>query len=454
MRMSPTRHYALLHVPTANVCDLSGWGTHHGLTRGQGDQIDLNYHLSTDGGIDTDYEYCELLESYRVYDPLMGCGEIDNLLPKRGNNPVRIAILDGGRSADHQSFFTGVTTNDYNVLGTTEQSTGLYGRHGNYIHDIIAGIFYREGMESLLSIDHYRVMNANLEATLFDVIVAFEQALASPTPPNIISMSISFKPLPCGWSKPAGLQKKTLLHGVISRANEQGINVIVSAGNDGSDINLNPVYPASEAELPNLIVVGSSRCRADGFTEWSNRGNNHVDLLTNGEAVKVFDEGCYIAAYGTSFSVPLVVAKAAMHGTTQRAYDHEEVLCKLRSQTDRVDGATYGIVNSQTNVEACLTRPIVIVEGNNIPNEKASPQAKPKVYPNPCGSLLNVDLGLEASSQGSNELLVLDAAGRVVQSVFVKGTNARINTEGLLPGVYWLRYTNQSDRISLRFVKR
>ena len=61
---------------------------------------------------------------------------------------------------------------------------------------------------------------------------------------------------------------------------------IVSAGNNGRDIDVDPVYPASL--LQNMIVVSS----ADAFGrlgQGSNYGTQNVDLLVPAEEIEVID---------------------------------------------------------------------------------------------------------------------------------------------------------------------
>lgn len=85
---------------------------------------------------------------------------------------------------------------------------------------------------------------------------------------------------------------------------------IVSAGNEGRDIDDHPVYPAV-FELPNIIVVTSS----DAFGRLprdANWGVRSVDISTPGEQVETRDHrGARIRASGSSFAVPRVAALAA-----------------------------------------------------------------------------------------------------------------------------------------------
>lgn len=85
---------------------------------------------------------------------------------------------------------------------------------------------------------------------------------------------------------------------------------VVSAGNDGRDIDGRPVYPAALG-LDNILTVTS----ADAFgrlAQGSNWGRTSVDIMVPGEQVDVIDHrGVAGKASGSSFAVPRVTALAA-----------------------------------------------------------------------------------------------------------------------------------------------
>ncbi len=85
---------------------------------------------------------------------------------------------------------------------------------------------------------------------------------------------------------------------------------VISAGNDGRDIDKKPVFPAA-LDLENFLVVTS----ADDFgrlAEGSNWGRDHVDIMVPGERIPVTDHrGAAGKASGSSFAVPRITALAA-----------------------------------------------------------------------------------------------------------------------------------------------
>lgn len=85
---------------------------------------------------------------------------------------------------------------------------------------------------------------------------------------------------------------------------------IVSAGNDGRDLDRQPLYPAS-LPLENIIVVTSSD-DAGRLAPDVNFGRQSVDIMVPGENQPVVDfRGAEGRASGTSYAVPRVAALAA-----------------------------------------------------------------------------------------------------------------------------------------------
>ncbi|MCP5081437.1 MAG: S8 family serine peptidase [Alphaproteobacteria bacterium] len=93
-------------------------------------------------------------------------------------------------------------------------------------------------------------------------------------------------------------------------AKHADILFVVSAGNNGRNIDEQPVYPASFG-LENVLVVTSSTI-SGRLAPGSNWGANSVDLMVPAERVEVTDHrGARGHASGSSYAVPRVAALAA-----------------------------------------------------------------------------------------------------------------------------------------------
>ncbi len=85
---------------------------------------------------------------------------------------------------------------------------------------------------------------------------------------------------------------------------------IVSAGNDGRDIDVRPIFPAAFAS-DNVLTVTSSGSHGR-LPPDSNWGASSVDIAVPGERIEVIDHrGARARASGTSYAVPRVAALAA-----------------------------------------------------------------------------------------------------------------------------------------------
>lgn len=104
----------------------------------------------------------------------------------------------------------------------------------------------------------------------------------------------------------------TALRDAVDYAIARGVVVVVAAGNDAGDRDVNKVYPAS-LESPALLTVGSST-PVDVPAASSAYGATSVDLFAPGERiVTTWNDGDYRLVSGTSIASPHVAAAAAMH---------------------------------------------------------------------------------------------------------------------------------------------
>jgi len=106
---------------------------------------------------------------------------------------------------------------------------------------------------------------------------------------------------------------------------------IVSAGNDGRDIDERPVYPAA-LDLDNMLVVTS----ADDFVqpaERTNWGRISVDYLVPAERLAALDySGKETRVSGSSYAVARVAALAARLKATHPQWNATEIMRELRNR--------------------------------------------------------------------------------------------------------------------------
>jgi len=96
-----------------------------------------------------------------------------------------------------------------------------------------------------------------------------------------------------------------ILKNAIERASNEGIMVVVAAGNEGNDNDRNPSYPASY-NLPNIISVAAIGERGE-LASFSNRGRASVHIAAPGvDIFSTITGGRYASFSGTSMAAPHV----------------------------------------------------------------------------------------------------------------------------------------------------
>lgn len=145
----------------------------------------------------------------------------------------------------------------------------------------------------------------------------------------------------------------------MSAAAKKGVIFVAAAGNDNTNLDVTPVYPASY-KMDNLIVVGSHNETLQ--KAWSSNYGSAVDLSAQGAFVYVNDKkGNIVASGGTSFSAPLVVSALALYFGVDPSVDSKTAMQDLFSSADVVSGLIYNapmIRYGKLDAKALLQRAI------------------------------------------------------------------------------------------------
>ena len=181
-------------------------------------------------------------------------------------------------------------------------------RHGT----AVASIILREAPDARLIPVRYPARNPQGFAEIVKYI--------ADGPARIVAMSL-------GGSKKA---EWTALGEAI--AGNPDILFVVSAGNDGRDVDKTPVYPAS-FDADNILTVTST----DSFGKLpaeSNWGKSSVDIAVPGERIDVTDHrGARARASGTSYAVPRVAALAARIAAREPGWTVAEIKAAIVALT-------------------------------------------------------------------------------------------------------------------------
>lgn len=152
-----------------------------------------------------------------------------------------------------------------------------------------------------------------------------------------------------------GSSFSSAVYNAIVHAAQQGVVVVAAAGNDGSNIDVFPEYPAS-LELSNIISVAATTS-SDGLASFSNYGFTDVDIGAPGSGIlSTLPGSIYGYASGTSMAAPHIAAVAALVIEARPAATVDEITSAILATAEplaSLDGrvATGGLVDALAAVQ-------------------------------------------------------------------------------------------------------
>jgi thermitase len=201
------------------------------------------------------------------------------------------------------------TSDPMDDLGHGTHCAGIIGAVGDN-HLGVTGVTWKG---KILPI---RFLSADGEGSLAGAISSIEYALSRGA--RIISNS---------WSSPDHSQA---LLDVIRKADNKGVLLVVSSGNDAQDNDQKPTYPANYP-VPNVISVASIG-REGRLSSFSSYGKRTVHLAAPGEDIlSTYLNSGYIMMSGTSMAAPFVAGAAALLWSLDPELSHIQVKQRLLS---------------------------------------------------------------------------------------------------------------------------
>lgn len=281
-------------------------------------------------------------------------------------DPILVAVVDTGVDYTHVALKNRMWTNEKEIPNNKIDDDGngytddIYGwnfaydladpiddhGHGTHVAGTISGIkspteFDTAGNFKIMAL---KFLDEGGSGTLVDAISAISYGL-----------QMGAKVFNNSWG---GSGFSQALHDIITQTYNQGTLFVAAAGNDGSDNDQYPAYPASYAH-PNLLAVAAS----DDFGKmawFSNYGLEGVDVAAPGVGIYSSlpgDQYGYMS--GTSMATPYATRVAMLMMDANRSlsiFQIKKIMMETVTETTELKAKILsgGIIDDKTAIEAAL----------------------------------------------------------------------------------------------------
>jgi subtilisin family serine protease len=221
-----------------------------------------------------------------------------------GSSDVVVAVIDTGVDYNHPDLAQNMWTDPdggygYNFFNNNPNPMD-FNSHGTHVAGTIAALRDNAigvaGVAPEVRIMAIQFLGANGAGTLSGAINSIYYAINNGA--NVINAS---------WG---GGGNSSLLKEAIAAAGDAGILFVAAAGNNATDNQVRPTYPAS-FDLPNIISVAANNVQ-DSLAWFSNYGASAVDIAAPGVGILSSVPGGYSYYSGTSMAAPHVAGVAAL----------------------------------------------------------------------------------------------------------------------------------------------
>lgn len=410
-------------------------------SRADVDQADLNFFYAVDptgnGGAGNAQNHC-----YETIDQ-----------NSRETTNITIAILDTGFAG---SKFGVTPTSKWNYVDGNNNVADPNG-HGTHIYSIIEDTYMKNtGLHpNNLNWDIRKTHNSDGIAELANIILALEEAVVDGA--DIINMSTSYYDT-------ENVEQQLVVRNVIEVIEQNNVLVVVSAGNEESELDLGhePNCFPTEFEVYNILSVGAYDCEDQELAGYSNYGTYSVDITAPGSNIIGYEGKNLTSTFksGTSQATAIVTGVAAVLGENQNAFDYVEVKCAILSGADTKTSLsnkvlTSGFLNADEALQGLLAGCNDIFDAPDQQGTQRTNQLKETVmatiYPNPTADLLSLYFDY---NQELVRIKIMDTRGQLLRKTqYTDIQSVEIDIADLSDGLYFMQYESAGEIVSKSFVK-
>ncbi|WGL60946.1 S8 family serine peptidase [Pigmentibacter sp. JX0631] len=254
--------------------------------------------------------------------------------------PIKVAIVDSGVIPSTYL----IKNNLVDIINlTNDENKKNWASHATYIASIFTGtveqsvvknIYAKNSKISSLKITFSDDPDANLNKNYGSMQLAVAMDYAVYLGAKLVNLSLSYTEKP---DPNVELAEKI----IISQAAKSNVLFLVAAGNESTDLQQLPVYPASY-NLNNIITVGSHSSYLS-LASSSNYGDD-VDISAQASLIELNNKNGELEfVSGTSFAAPLVGAALSLYFGIFPSANINRALTDLFSSANNAYSSYYGV---------------------------------------------------------------------------------------------------------------
>jgi thermitase len=268
-----------------------------------------------------------VLKTEQIDSKLWGVTQIgaEKIWPSNRGEGVLVAVVDTGVDRNHPALETQVARNSVEEMG----EAGIDDDGNGFVDDIFGWDFEKGDNNTLDDQGHGSHVAGTIAGNLLEKnfcgVAPSAQILAVKTHSRtgesredavvkgiLYAADRGAKVINCSWGgAPEAPDYSQVLFDAIEYANNKGALLVAAAGNDGSNNDTRPTYPANY-ELPNILTVAATT-QGGKLAFLSNYGASTVKIAAPGQGIySVRNQGGYVSQSGTSMAAPHAAGAAAL----------------------------------------------------------------------------------------------------------------------------------------------